>query len=148
MPIASNCAAPRAHRLEQVGGAVELAGRPGGVAGGHEQLAHARREQAVEHLVEVGAVAHEPRREVRHHEVAGARVRRSVSSSVASRPLLGDAVTVIFTSVARWARTSSSMPSSGSTSKRALRSRSARAPGLLATRDAATLIYQATRVSR
>ena len=82
--------------------------------------------QAGEHLVEVRAVAHEARRQVRHHRVARAS-ERSATPRVASRPLLGEAVTVTFTSVPRCAATSSSMPSSGSTSKRARRSSSARA---------------------
>ena len=51
-------------------------------------------------------------------------------------PRLGEAVTVTFTSVASAERTFSSMPCSGSTSKRALRSRSAR----LAERAATTVI--------
>jgi hypothetical protein len=65
--------AARAHRREQLGGAGELAGRLGGVAGEHEQLAHAAGEQAVEQLPEVRPVAHQPRRQVRDGRVAGAR---------------------------------------------------------------------------
>ena len=62
--------AARPHRLEQLRRAGELARGLGRVAGEHEQLAHSRREQAVEQLVEVSAVAHEARREVRHDRVA------------------------------------------------------------------------------
>jgi len=58
-----------AHRLEEIGGALELAGL-GGVAGRHEQLADARRAQPGEHLLEMAAVANEPRRQMGHDRVA------------------------------------------------------------------------------
>ena len=71
MPIESKRARAGAHRGEQLHRAGELA-RLLGVAGQHEQLAHAHREQALEDLVEVRAVAHEARRQVRLHRVARA----------------------------------------------------------------------------
>ena len=72
MPIASNAARARPHRLSSSAAPGNSPAGSGGVAGEHEQLAHARAEQAVEDLVEVSAVAHEARGEVRHDGVAGA----------------------------------------------------------------------------
>src|SRR3954464_3401145 len=63
---------------------------------------------------------------------APARVSRSVSSSVASSPRRGEAVTVTLTSVGRWASTCSSTPSRGITSKRAARSNRARSSAVIA----------------
>jgi hypothetical protein len=64
--------APGPHRLEQLRRARELAGRVGGVAGEHEQLAHAAGVQPLEQLGQVSAIAHQPRRDVRDGGVAGA----------------------------------------------------------------------------
>ena len=61
-----------AHRLEKIGGALELA-RLGGVAGRNEQLADARGGEPGEHLLEMRAVANEPRRQMRHDRIAGPR---------------------------------------------------------------------------
>ena len=71
MPIESKRRARGAHRGEQLHRAGELAGLLG-VAGEHEQLAHSHREQASEDLVEVRAVAHETRGQVRLDRVARA----------------------------------------------------------------------------
>ena len=91
MPIASNSArrGPIASSSSAAPG-----NSPAGsvrVAGEHEQLAHAGAEQPVEHLVQVGAVAHEARRDVRHHRVAGAgealgQVERRLEAACAARP--------------------------------------------------------------
>ena len=125
MPIAVELRARVAHRLEQVGGAWNSPAGSVGVAGGHEQLADARRREPGEQLLQVRAVAHEPRGEVRHDRVAGGReplgqLERGLE------PFRGEAVTVTLVSVARCSSTCSSMPSSGSSSKRELRRRSAR----------------------
>ena len=61
-----------AHRGQQLSRALELA-RLGCVAGRDEQLAHPRILQSREHLLEVGAVAHEARGEMRDDRVAGPR---------------------------------------------------------------------------
>ncbi len=69
-PDAVEALAQRAHGGEQLGGAVELAGRLRRVAGGDEQLVDPRVAQAREHLVQVGAVAHEPGGQMRNDRVA------------------------------------------------------------------------------
>jgi hypothetical protein len=85
---------------------------------GQQTGEHARLAQPREHVLEMRAIPDEPRRQVRHHGVAGAReplvqVERRVE------PLRGEAVTVTLTPVERCSRTWSSMPSSGRISKRA-----------------------------
>ena len=58
------------HRGEQTGRAGELARRLTRVPCDHEDLAHVRRLQPLDHLLEMLAIADEPGRQVRDHVVA------------------------------------------------------------------------------